>query len=295
MSETSPSPEPSPGPSPDTPAAAAVAAEAPAPAARPAGRVAGAVRRLPLGLALGGLVGLVVKDLDLAAVTPFEGSREVLAVIIAVVVAVVWASGFRRPVAALSAGALALWCVVAFTPLTTLLASGLVRSEAIEPSDAVFVSYAALPPGEPARVEARGRLLAGVELVARGKAPLVVVPQGDELRVGALGEVLELLGVAQDKVVPLAAGDNTHDEAVALAGLSRERQWRLVIVVTSPLHSSRMGSCLSREGVNAVLSPSTETRFDIFDLTRAADRIDAFGSVIHEQVGQLVYRLRGWS
>jgi uncharacterized SAM-binding protein YcdF (DUF218 family) len=253
------------------------------------------VRRLPLGLALGGLIGLVVKDLDLAAVTPFEGSREALAVIIAVVVAVVWAFGFRRLVAALSAGALALWCLVAFTPLSTLLASGLVRSEAIEPADAVFVSYAALSPGEPARAEARSRLLAGVELVARGKAPIVVVPRGDESRVGALAEVVELLGVAQDKVVPLAAGDNTHEEAVALAQLYREKQWRLVIVVTSPLHSSRMGSCLSREGVNAVLAPSTETRFDVFDLSRASDRIDAFGSVIHEQVGRLVYRLRGWS
>jgi uncharacterized SAM-binding protein YcdF (DUF218 family) len=236
-----------------------------------------------------------VKDLDLAAMTPFEGSREVLTVLVALAVGVAWAVGVRRLVAALSAGSLALWCVVAFTPLCPALANGLVRSEALEPADAIFVSCAGLSAGEPARAEQRSRLLAGVELVARGKAPLIVVPEGDASQASAVSDLMEVLGVEPDKLVPLSAGHNTHEEALALARLYRERRWRLVIVVTSPLHSSRMGSCLSREGVSALLSPSLETRFDVLDLSRASDRIAAFGSVIHEQVGRLVYRLRGWS
>ena len=282
MSETPASPETPPGDRPSAPA-------------RGSGRVAEAVRRFPLGLALGGLVGLVVKDLDLAALTSFEGSREVLAALIALALAVCWAVGLRRLTAGVAAGAMALWCVVAFTPLCPVLAAGLVRSEVIEPADGVFVSFAALSPGELTRAEERSRLLRGVELVARGKAPCIVVPEGDASRAGAVAEVMQMLGVGPDKLIPLVAGHNTHEEAVALARLYREKQWRLVIVVTSPLHSSRAGACLSREDVRALLSPSQETRFNVLDLSRAADRIGAFGTVIHEQMGRFVYRLRGWN
>jgi hypothetical protein len=47
--------------------------------------------------------------------------------------------------------------------------------------------------------------------------------------------------------------------------------------------------------VGAVVSLSPDSRFNPKRLTRASDRIAAFGSVIHEQMGSLVYRLRGWS
>ncbi len=257
------------------------------------GRFARTLRRLPSGLALGGLVGLVVKDLDLAALTPLEVSREVLVVLVTLVVAAAWAVGLRRSTAALAAGAMALWAIVAFTPLCPALATGLLRSEALEPADAVFVSLAGLSPGEFARAEARNRLLHGVELVSRGKAPLLVVPEKDPAH-AAVAEVMEILRVSSDKLLLLPAGRSTHEESLALSRLYHERQWHLVVVVTSPLHTSRAGACLSRQEVRALLSPSEETRFDVFDLSRATDRIGAFGSVIHEQMGRFVYRLRGW-
>jgi uncharacterized SAM-binding protein YcdF (DUF218 family) len=257
-------------------------------------RVSRALGRLPLGLALGALVGLVVKDLDLAALTSYEGSREVLVVLIALACAAAALAGLRRSLATLCAGLLALWVVVAFTPISPALAAGLVRSEVIEPADAVFVSFAALSPGELSRAEQRSRLLLGVELVARGKAPLLVVPEGDALRTGAVAEAMQLLGVGEEKLLTLRGGHSTHEEALALARLYRERKWALVTVVTSPLHSSRAGACLARQGVTALLAPSEETRFDVVRLSSAADRIGAFGSVIHELMGRLVYRLRGW-
>lgn len=281
MSETPPGHEPA---APDPPARGTTRA-----------LLAAAGRRLPLGLALGGLVGLVVKDLDLAALTPYNGSRELLVVLVAVAVASVWAAGWLRLVAALAAGSMVLWAVVAFTPLCPALAAGLVRSEMIEPADAVFVSFAGISSGELAHSQARSRVLRGVELLARRKAPLLVVPGADPARLGAVVEVMQLLDVGTDRVVTLPFCRNTHEEALALGKLYRERGWRLVIVVTSPLHSGRAGACLARENVRSLLAPSEETRFDLEDLSRAADRISAFGSVIHERMGRFVYDLRGWS
>jgi uncharacterized SAM-binding protein YcdF (DUF218 family) len=275
----------------DTPSAPAGAGAAPVPGG---GRLGPVLARLPEGLALGAFLGLVVKDLDLAALTPFEGPREALVVLVALAAAASWLAGLRRTLLTACLVAVALWAVVAFTPLCPALASGLVQSEVVEPSDAVLVSAAALSPGEPARGELRSRLLRGVELVARGKAPLLVVFQGEAMRAEDAAELMELLGVGAEKLVTLPGGGSTHDEAVAVARLSRERSWRLVAAVTSPLHSSRMGAALVRQGVNVVLVPSLETRFDALSLGRASDRVAAFGTVIHEQMGLLVYRLRGW-
>ena len=300
MSETPPHPGPPAGASPavSPPTANPPAAE-PEAAATGSGRGAGrwrpALRTFPLGLALGSVVGLVVKDLDLAALVSFDGSREGLAALIAFGVAALWTFGLHRLVGTTVAGALALWALVAFTPVCPWLANGLVRNELVEPADAVFVSFAALSSGELAHAEERSRLLRALELVARRKAPLVVVPEGDAARLTATREVMQILEVGPDKLISLPAARNTHEEAVALARVFRERQWRLVIVVTSPLHSSRAGACLAREHVAALLAPALETRFDVEDLSRAADRINAFGSVMHEQVGRLVYNLRGWS
>jgi uncharacterized SAM-binding protein YcdF (DUF218 family) len=86
----------------------------------------------------------------------------------------------------------------------------------------------------------------------------------------------------------------TRQEAIALGQLARDRGFKLVLVVTSPIHSKRLAASLVPQGVSIVVSPSLETRFDLQDLSKAHDRIGAFGSVIHERMGLWVYRLRGW-
>jgi hypothetical protein len=37
-----------------------------------------------------------------------------------------------------------------------------------------------------------------------------------------------------------------------------------------------------------------ETRFDLDTLERPEERLEAFGSLVHEQLGLLLYRQRGW-
>jgi uncharacterized SAM-binding protein YcdF (DUF218 family) len=64
--------------------------------------------------------------------------------------------------------------------------------------------------------------------------------------------------------------------------------------VTSPTHSRRAALALEREGVDVVSSPCRETRFDLETLDRPGERLMAFGSLIHERLGLLYYRWRGW-
>ena len=70
-----------------------------------------------------------------------------------------------------------LWSVVAFTPLTSWLAEGLVRRDRVEAADAVFVFASRVQEDGDPTSDAMSRLLKGVELVAAGHAPRLVVSE----------------------------------------------------------------------------------------------------------------------
>jgi uncharacterized SAM-binding protein YcdF (DUF218 family) len=246
------------------------------------------------GCALGALAGLIVRDLDLPALISFERSREPLVILIALLGAVVGVTRWRRWLAAAVFALGLLWVVVAFTPLSSWLAHGLARQELEEPADAVFVSFAGLAPGAQRMTEAHDRALHGAELLARGKVATLVVAESSSLpSVAILRDMLGRLGI-EAQPVTVGRADTTREEAVAVGSLARKRGWKLLLVVSSPIHSRRMCAALENEGVTVVSTPSLESRFNIDELNTAADRLAAFGSVMHERLGFWVYARRGW-
>lgn len=87
---------------------------------------------------------------------------------------------------------------------------------------------------------------------------------------------------------------NTHDEAVATAALARQRGWKRVALVTSPLHTRRACAVFEATGLSVLCRPSDERDFAL-NLRRApADRLGAFRDWVYEVVGTRVYRSRGW-
>jgi len=164
----------------------------------------------------------------------------------------------------------------------------------VEPADAVFVSFSSLRPGAQGPAEVRNRLFHGIALVARGMAPCLVVCKSTEVPgVAVARELVDAAGVTSELVV-LPQAETTHEEAVAVAALARKRGFKLVLLVTSPIHSRRASAALEKEGVTVVSSPSAETRFDLDTLNTWSDRLAAFGSVMHERLGLWVYARRGW-
>ena len=116
-----------------------------------------------------------------------------------------------------------LWCVVAITPLSAWLSHGLTRNEAVEPADAVFVSFSSLRPGAQGPAEVRNRLFHGLALLARGKAPRLLLCESAEVPGVAIArEMMEAAGVTTELVV-LPRAENTRDEAQAVATLARSR------------------------------------------------------------------------
>jgi len=246
------------------------------------------------GAALGALAGFIVRDLDLPALVSYEYSREPLVFAAAALGAALAATRLRPLLVAGTAALALLWCIVAVTPLSGWLSKGLTRIETAETADALFVSLSSVRPGAQGPAEVRNRLLHGLALLARGKAPRLLLCESAGVRgVSIARDMMDAAGVTTELVV-LPRAENTREEALAVAALARSRNLKLILLVTSPIHSRRASAALEREGVTVVSSPSAETRFDLSTLDTWNDRLTAFGAVMHERLGLFVYARRGW-
>jgi uncharacterized SAM-binding protein YcdF (DUF218 family) len=189
-----------------------------------------------------------------------------------------------------------LWLGVSFTPLTSWLAEGLVRCDPIEDADAVFVFSSRIQEDGDPTSNAMSRLLKGVELVATGRAPRLLVsevppPSGPH---APLARAWLDTFARGGELISVGRIVNTRDEAMAVAKLFRERGWTRVLAVTSPTHSRRAAAALEKEGLVVLSAPAVETGFDLERLHWPGDRREAFGAIAHERLGLLVYRRRGW-
>ena len=249
------------------------------------------------GLTAGALAGLIVDDLGLASIVSFWGDTGPLVLIFALGGALLWTTRARGLVAAFVTALGVLWLVAAFTPLAGFLATGLIRRDSPSRADAVFVAASSIQQNGELTVTSMSRLVHGIELVAGHQAPALVLsdltapyPSYSD----AANRLLDHFGVTTELLAINGPNENTHDEAVSLARTCRDRGWMRVIVVTSPYHSLRACAAIEHEGLSVVCSPSAETRYDVRDVYRSDERRRAFSNALHERIGLLVYRWRGW-
>jgi uncharacterized SAM-binding protein YcdF (DUF218 family) len=248
------------------------------------------------GAVVGTLAALIARDLELRALVSYWYDVHSLVPLAAVLGALLWHSPLQRPMAGAAAAMAALWMIVAFTPLSGWLATGLVRRDVVRPADAVFVLASRIQDDGELTGTAMTRLVHGLELVGQGHAPRLILsemhrPMGPYAAPArALMEHLTVSG----ELLTVGPVWNTRDEAVQVARLCRERGWKRLLLVTSPVHSRRAAATFEREGLEIVSSPSVETRYDLETLYEPGDRILAFGSVMHERIGLWLYRRRGW-
>jgi uncharacterized SAM-binding protein YcdF (DUF218 family) len=256
----------------------------------------GRLAQATTGLALGALIGVLTLDLDLPTIVSFWGDRTSLVPAAAVLAALLGLTPLRRLVAAAAVSLALLWLACSYTPLVPWLAQGLIRRDPPQPADAVFVFGSRLQADGDPTSEAMSRLLKGVELLAEGRARYLVVselPPPSRRYAPLAREWTKLLAPGRE-VLAVGPVHNTHDEAVAVAQLFRDKGWRRVLAVSSPVHTLRAASSLEHEGLEVAAVPAVETRYDIEVLDRPGERREAFGAIAHERAGILVYRRRGW-
>ena len=221
------------------------------------------------------------------------GLQEAWLVLVAMIVAALLAQGRARALPHALAGAvLVLYVLVAFTPLFSPSIRAWLEEEPPRRADAIVVLSARVTEEGRLGASALERLVAGAALARDGWAPLLVRTEAsafDDRRDAA--ELLEGTDVEVARIGPVAS---TRDEAVATAALGRERGFRRVIVVTSPLHERRAAAAFRDVGLEVVACPSPERLFSVPALATPDDRVAAFGYWVTELAAWELYSLRGW-
>jgi len=200
-----------------------------------------------------------------------------------------------------TAAALALFCIVALTPLVTtvLPRKDLIRNDALPkaPLDAVVVLSGGITPDSLLMTEAVDRLLTGLALMRDSVAPVLVVtrprrPGGataapDQARLRAL--------VARPfPMITVDSVHTTHDEAVRARALLRPRGVTRIAVVTSPLHTARGCATFERVGFTVTCVSAVSRAYSVDHADSDADRLVLFRAWLYERAAWVEYRERGW-
>jgi uncharacterized SAM-binding protein YcdF (DUF218 family) len=194
----------------------------------------------------------------------------------------------------------ALVCValllVMFTPLAAWAVKGVVREDTLQSVPAVVVLDSEVRHNDLLTDRAQPRILYALELLRQGLARELVVTRRVPPERSSVPAVHGLMSRLRFDYPVQEVGlvENTHDEALAVATLARQRGWSEVILVSHPAHMRRAAATFEKAGLHVLCAPCPEGRYDITELQQPDDRLLAFRDWLHESLGYRIYRLRGW-
>jgi uncharacterized SAM-binding protein YcdF (DUF218 family) len=152
------------------------------------------------------------------------------------------------------------------------------------------------------------RIITAAELVRLKKGEALVIGGGEYSSSGQTGlhgqliaEWLESWKPFNSPIHVLDYSSNTKDEADQTKVLAEKNGWKKIILVTSAYHMRRAEALFKKTGLEMVsvgsdfegLS-SLEADFRIYSIVPSSGGFQALGLYLHEQVGWLYYKLRGW-
>jgi uncharacterized SAM-binding protein YcdF (DUF218 family) len=192
--------------------------------------------------------------------------------------------------------------VLAYTPLIVEPAKSFIRNDPLpDHADAIMVLSAGVSDDGMISPAAVDRLIKGLELLRRGLAPVIVVSREaynvDGKTVSSRQDqerIVALLPNGMSHLVVAGITHSTHDEAVSARKLFVSRNWRRMIVVTSPMHTRRACAAFEKAGVTVSCVASDTRDFSFPTLPTPFDRIAAFQIWLYETAGTIRYREAGW-
>jgi uncharacterized SAM-binding protein YcdF (DUF218 family) len=137
------------------------------------------------------------------------------------------------------------------------------------------------------------RFYPGLELALAGKAPLLIVLDGQPASDGrSAGHQLQSVAVSRgmpaDKVLVTRIVHSTMDESLAVAAIIQSRQLRKVILVTSAHHMLRASFLFRKAGISLYPFPVNFTKCADPAASSLVPTTAAFGrckTVFHEMAG----------
>ncbi|HUS21827.1 MAG TPA: YdcF family protein [Aeromicrobium sp.] len=116
-------------------------------------------------------------------------------------------------------------------------------------------------------------------------------PSGDTMK-----ELLLRLGIPDEKIIVERESRNTRDEATAIAAMLPTLGADHVVLVTSPIHMRRSMGMFRAVGITAIPAIARDPEYSSWTVTLLPSQtgLRLTSLVVHEALGLLYYRLRGW-
>ena len=176
-------------------------------------------------------------------------------------------------------------------------------------ADAIIVLAGDVSIPAPPRLETQvrgNRVLHSLRLYRAGKAPLLIVSGGNVFPQEGLepeseytARLLNELGVPREAIVVDRISRNTHENALEIARLVNKHKLDEVLLVTSAFHMPRAVASFQSAGIQVIPSPSSISAElahpKVLDWIPTIDSLGSLNSLVHEKLGLLVYRVRGWA
>lgn len=158
---------------------------------------------------------------------------------------------------------LLLWLVLLYVLFTFAQVWWAAHRDEARPAQAIVVLGAAQYNGVPSPV-LEGRLRHVVELYERQIAPLVVVTGGarkgdNHTEASASASFLHEHGVPGSAVERETTGSTSYESLAATARFLRERDVTDVVLVSDPFHAYRIGAISDEVGMDAAVSPTSQS------------------------------------
>lgn len=207
-----------------------------------------------------------------------------------------------RPLLWISAGIIALACVVvAYTELAASLARPLIRRDPLPARvDAIAVLSAGFTPDGMMSSQSLDRMLTGLSLARRGVAPTLLISRERRTSGGKVAsdsaDKQNILTLAQPpgQIIFVDSVFTTRTEALRMKAMAKTRRWTTIAVVTSPLHTRRACATFETVGFKVVCVPADARGSGLYAGSGAGERFRVFGSWLYETFAGSTYRRRGW-
>lgn len=205
--------------------------------------------------------------------------------------------------------------VVSGSPLSTELYQQHERQYPASPLDqhpsvsaiVILGGDVALPLAPRTNSEIQGnRVLHAYRLYKARKAQLIIISGGNVFPQGGVqseafytAKVLREWGIPGEVILIEGRSRNTYENALETRKILKDKQIDKILLVTSAFHMPRALATFRTAGIDAVPSPSSYsiadyTRPRILDWVPSVGNLVRMQAVIHENLGILVYRYRGW-
>lgn len=153
-----------------------------------------------------------------------------------------------------------------------------------EKADAVVVLSAESPLRNRIKSQGLERLIHGIKLIKEGHATTLVLTDQPWFRGNPSQDRTLILGELEKNSISVGPVENTFDEAKSIKQLVEQRGWSNIILVTSPLHSSRAKAIFREQipKVTIISSPAEAREFDIDLLNSSYDKLKAARLMFYE-------------